>query len=855
MINSKSIREQVLQNQEAIAIKAISEKIFTLMQNIRNGASDISYQRRWVWELLQNALDTTNSERPTKIQIEINKQENNLCFRHNGNPFQVNNITYLVNQQSSKPRVLDINQRKRTIGKFGTGFITTHLLSERVTIRSTIDANELGHKHFELLLDRSGQNENELYEGVKKSMSILLNLDQLPNVKNYNNSEFNTEFLYHLDEKGYDIANIGIEDLNLSLPYTMAFVRNIEIVEIVGGNVFEYKGCRELAPFIYLHKISINDNKIREILTVESELEDAIIAIEVSQIGNQIVLKELNIETPRLFCNYPFIGTEKFNIPLIFNSSSFNVYQERRNGIILKNVDTQEVNENKHLISECKKLSIKLIEFASNNKFDFKNTYVLANFNNPGEFEWLNLKWYENNILDPIRQIILTTPIVEVDSNGTSTKKAIQSENESVDFPYHADKNIREQIYDLCNTPNFFILPLKDQIHKWHDINWWDQKYDLSIKNLAKFVSDCKNLKELQEVTGVKENFKSWVENFLNLLNNDDHQISLINQNKIAIYPNQNGELVTKNIIHWDNSDIPEELKDILLELGIDIRHKLMDNEIFIQGGLTIDIEKTINVNDVILLIKNKVNEINSEKMRGTIISNEKQLIFKTLYIWLCENPKYSDLFGELYQNKETRLLDEETIKSSIESDQKTKAFLEKFGITDISEIEDLLKSKKENKEKNKKELYTSENILTSMGITSLEDLEKAKQQFSNNEEIMRALNHISSNDLEKLNRVMQMISRSKENIKKKLESNPNYDCTNWCEIGLTTVSGLKKNGLDIQLVVRPGDGNQIILFYQSEFDVLENNINELWYDKGDEQGVYTFGRFLKSSKISRMPL
>ena len=45
--------------------------IFTLMQNIRSGANDDAYQRRWVWELLQNAMDTTNSERQTKIQIHI----------------------------------------------------------------------------------------------------------------------------------------------------------------------------------------------------------------------------------------------------------------------------------------------------------------------------------------------------------------------------------------------------------------------------------------------------------------------------------------------------------------------------------------------------------------------------------------------------------------------------------------------------------------------------------------------------------------------------------------------------------------------------------------------------------------
>jgi hypothetical protein len=99
------------------------------------------------------------------------------------------------------------------------------------------------------------------------------------------------------------------------------------------------------------------------------------------------------------------------------------------------------------------------------------------------------------------------------------------------------------------------------------------------------------------------------------------------------------------------------------------------------------------------------------------------------------------------------------------------------------------------------------------------------------------------------------MIKRSKENVFQKLSSLPEYDCTNWSETSLTTISGITKNGKSIELVIRPGDGNQIILFYPKEFDTLENNINELWYDKESEQGIYTFGKFLKRAKISRMPI
>jgi len=851
MINTTSIRDIVLQNQEAIAIKAISEKIFTLMQNIRNGSSEESYQRRWVWELLQNAMDTTNSERPTKVQILINESTNDLHFLHNGNPFKIENITYLVNQQSSKPRQININERKRTIGKFGTGFITTHLLSEKVTLKSTVDAENLGHKRFELLLDRSGNDEAELFEGVKKSMEILLNLDQLPDVVNYNRENLNTEFVYHLSDKGMHVAKIGIDDLVASLPFTMAFVRNIDTVEISNFGTFKYKGFETLSTNIFIHNISINDCEFRKILTVESLEDDAIIAIEIKNEFDKIQFIEISKRTPRLFCNYPFIGTEQMNLPLIFNSSSFNVYQERRNGIILKNADTADILENKKLIKECNKLMLNLLNFVSESQFNFENTYVLADCKMPENYEWLYAKWYEDQILNPLKNAILKAKLVETEMDGIIIRKAIRGADEKIDFPFHKDENVRENIYEICNTPSHFSLPLRKHIHKWHKINWWHDSCNLSIKNLANWFSSLKNIENIKNAIGIDKHFIQWVENFLDILNKEESVIGIINQNKLPIYPNQNGDLVTKNLIYWDNGDIPEELKNILLNLGIDIRKILLNKNLSIEGGITIDKERNIDVTYVINQIKDQVSKHNSEKMKGGLFSDELQSTFKDLYIWLCENPLYSDLFGELYKNKETRLLDEETIKLSIESDKKTKAIMDKYGINSIDELEQML-IKRSNK---KKDSLNPENLLISLGITSVADLEKAKEMFVDNKEISEALQHISINDLERLERVMSMIERSKENVFQKLSSLPEYDCTNWSETSLTTISGITKNGKSIELVIRPGDGNQIILFYPKEFDTLENNINELWYDKESEQGIYTFGKFLKRAKISRMPI
>lgn len=853
MQENNSIRNQVLLENEKIAIKAISGNIFTLISNIRSGANDDAYQRRWVWELLQNAMDTTNSERSTNVEILINNYNNELSFRHNGSPFKIDNITRLVNQQSSKPRSVNINDRKRTIGKFGTGFITTHLLSEKVTLKSTVDADENGHKYFSILLDRSGKDELELYEGVRNSMEILLNLDSLPNVENYNYSELNTEFIYHLDENGINVAKKGVEDLRRSLPFTMAFVKTINKVEIKNEIVYKYLGFDIITKNIHLHTISVSNEKNIHILTIESSIEDAIIAIEVNVDGKRIEFIALDENQPKLFCNYPFIGTECLNTPVIFNSSSFNVYQERRNGITLKDANTDEILENKKLINKCKDLFIHLLGFLSNDNFEFANTYVLANFTKPNEFEWLSKSWYENNILIPIQNKILKSSIVEVEHDGKIIRRPIISENGNhIMFPYHKEESIRNEIYNICNQTNHFNLPLSAHIHLWHKINWWHENHYLSIKFLGNWFASFSKIQDVQNKINIESTkFTKWCEELFSLFNKDEFLIGNINQNRLGVYPNQHGDLLTKNKINLDNGDIPEELKDILLLLGVDIREILLDVNFFISGGLSIDKEKTKDIRDIVSQIKDQVSRYNSDKMKGTQLSEEIQSTFKTLYLWLCSNLEYSELFGDLYNNKETRLLDERTIKSSIERDNKTKAILEKYGILNMEELESLI----EKGLPKKKEALKPENLIISLGITTLEELDRAKIIFAGNKDLSEALSHISYNDFEKLEHVLKLIERSKENVKRKLQNYSTYDCTHWEESSLTTINGVTKNGVEIKLVIRPGDGEQIILFYQEEYEALENNLNELWYDNGKVQEIYTFGKFLKRAKINRMPI
>jgi len=65
-----------------------------------------------------------------KISVQIILNENQLEFKHNGEYFKINHILGLLQQVSSK----DSQNLEGQTGKFGTGFIGTHLLSDVIDV-------------------------------------------------------------------------------------------------------------------------------------------------------------------------------------------------------------------------------------------------------------------------------------------------------------------------------------------------------------------------------------------------------------------------------------------------------------------------------------------------------------------------------------------------------------------------------------------------------------------------------------------------------------------------------------------------------------------------------------------------
>ena len=111
------IRNEVLTENTA-------QTVFKYLQE--QESSRLHMHTRWIWELLQNARDASSG--CTNLIASIEYRSGELAFRHNGRGFTQKEIAHLILHGSTKI------EEDEAIGKFGSGFLTTHLLSPVIKI-------------------------------------------------------------------------------------------------------------------------------------------------------------------------------------------------------------------------------------------------------------------------------------------------------------------------------------------------------------------------------------------------------------------------------------------------------------------------------------------------------------------------------------------------------------------------------------------------------------------------------------------------------------------------------------------------------------------------------------------------
>ena len=564
--------------------KLTADKILQLLSQIREDPS--ASAKRWVWELLQNAKDVPNRFGKVSVEIELVSQDT-LKFRHNGDCFSTKNITGLVQQVSSK----DSQNLEGQTGKFGTGFICTHLLSDIIDVEGIVRYMGIDRR-FKIVLDRSGYRSEDLLPRIETTLEELRHIETAYEVVNnyeLNRTEqsFDTVFTYHLTtQEKQESAVAGLEDLINTMPITLVTqskkIKQVRVIDRVKGtNVVYTCDSTSLGDNVQLSVVKIDDITKKYLsyitdevaLTTEVNIEDGIY---------EIIKRDS--KQPVLYRDFPLIGSEKFYFPYTLNGFEFNP-TERRNGLLLNSADHPNCIANRIIVDKAVDAVLKFNDWLISK--NATNRYLLASSRIPKSSEEYSesvaAPWIKNLQTNWRRQL-LQERLVETD-NGTDLLVNLSVPS----FTPTSTKEVNETFYNLLHGQYIGrgVLPVLKHLHGWLDVvrpeyEAWGTKLKYEKEDFLKDLTDLQNLNTLTSKIGkTREDTITWLNQVYKFLVD---QNMLIEFDNYAIIPNQRGDFKLLKELYSDHSSrIPAILKDIYNSVNQDnatVQHVLMDADV-----------------------------------------------------------------------------------------------------------------------------------------------------------------------------------------------------------------------------------------------------------------------------------
>jgi len=496
--------EEVRNSKDYNNYKLTADKVIQVLDSVREERT--KSRRRWIWELMQNAKDVPNKYK--EVSIEINLSESEFVFRHNGDPFEVGNITGLIQQVSyGKP---SNNVNRRITGKFGTGFISTHLLSDTVTVEGVVEKESLPPKRFRIELNRKGETSEELIPAIKDELEKLNEIENFESIRDYHSTRTEkdkpTVFTYPLiDFESRKAAKIGIEDLANTLPQTLVFIndqiKSVKINNSIENIIVSYERVKferitiinENEQIIYATIKSISAKEITDYNFIIFRNKEIDLAIRVNNFENKIVI--VNDKSPKLFRDFPLVGSESFYFPFLLNGAKF-FPTEKRDNVLLEGSEKKPTTNREIFEYTIQKAKVFAKWLVDNN---VKELCSLAQSRLPDNISEESVQeWYKKDIQNTYREYIITLPIVETTNSNLSIVQAIIPKVSGGKEANQKFWNILSELYGedkLCKY---------EHLEKWQkyvgpesEIKTWNEKIFYRIEDLLEKIQETENLESL----------------------------------------------------------------------------------------------------------------------------------------------------------------------------------------------------------------------------------------------------------------------------------------------------------------------------------------------------------------------
>lgn len=528
---------------------------------------------RWPFELLQNTLDAGPRDGRPHVEVGLKDDGATVVFQHDGAPFRPNELAALVSGGSSKEY-----DSEETTGRFGTGFLVTHVLAERVRLRGLLGLDS--HcEAFDMTLDRSGD-ENAILANMGRSQEAIRTAVAVADTDNSKSA------ILEYTHGGSEVFSRGMDELRRTLPYVYGTRQMLGCLELrtsdgqterwtpteVVGSAIEggYLESREIAV---VSSTSSRDLRILRFSEDEHAAAAALVLIEVT--GNNIKVLLPDQDAPRVYREYPLRSSGFLPTNFIIDGK-FEPDQER--GSLLMD-DT----DNRHLIDEAFAAGVLATRYAVAETW--RNAHWLAYATRPDRgFEAVNSEetvwWME--ALGRFVQGVARSPIVRCESQ---VLPALADEGPYADFIVprlladvtKAETSV-ERLWPLVNATKDLLPPVLEVAKDWSAMaeGWWSLDADVnlvSVEKLAEWVrDDAETLEELR----VEGDARSWLAAFLDVVGECWSRREGVKLEALErMMPNQNGRLCSPSDVKRDMG-VPMLLKDICASVGYDVRDHLL---------------------------------------------------------------------------------------------------------------------------------------------------------------------------------------------------------------------------------------------------------------------------------------
>lgn len=629
--NSSYQPKGIEEDERALLMDYYVQKVEGRLRQLRSpGEND---KKRWVWELLQNAKDSISSLENRQVNIVVDAQQDHVLFTHDGAPFTPKALNSLIWQKSGEKR-----SSAESTGRFGTGFLTTHTLSQNVELSSILLDSEDTLYGVKVHLHREGETDDELRAGINKTLAS----------RQYTVAPANqhTIFKYNLKSQvNRDSAKAGIKSLRDNIYFTLAFVQQINSITLIDeGHSLKVckKGVENLSNNLQIVRFETTSEKGNVVQTsilyakVEEDSPELskkykqprklryAVAIQLDEANRKILAIPSN--APHLHCMFPLVGTEQFHFPVVINSPDFEPTPER-DRLFLDGEDFDEEKEiitndgiNKTIISGAVELYAFMLRYLSENGWQNPHYLALGARKLPNQDKYFDVTWYKETIQQQLRELVLSHPIIE-------TSDGLKMLND-ICFPQggKADGEI-DQIWQFTNDIVPGKLPKKELIAAWADLVW-EPSQEQTTRKLAEQVAEFGSLNALAKDAVWQDRFLEFVQKF------DKDYLE-----EYALIPNAKGNFQPMNCEDLSISDnLPEVAYKLLLPFGVDWE------EVVIHSGITV-IETPLKKG-----LEELSNEINALIKKGE--TNEIPEFRKAILNLISYIPAKSEAISEAFIEK-----------------------------------------------------------------------------------------------------------------------------------------------------------------------------------------------------------